>query len=613
MQVGENGCLEYGDAAVGSDVLAISQLVRGGDATALAKGVLRRRSTQEIVQLFVLNFVIRNARGGKGEKKLAYDLFLTLAGEYPETTKALLPCFVHYGYWKDLLMIIDLARGEGGDEAKKHEGLIDEALRLMKHQWDKDVAALSAYKKELGTAESADDQPLVEKIKKQGPQISLLSKWLPREGRALDKKTDFVDRFAALVSPAAGAGGEENSSWESSAKRDYRRLLAELTAFLKLPEVLLAAHRADEIEIQRVASKATKNLTRAFLNERKSGELRSDDAKRSKLRDMFLDSIVEKGLKGGQVMPHEIVKTIMDNRSLSTGMKMSLQAQWKSIWAGVVEQVKAKAKEEGLEFDPTQMVPISDVSGSMSGTPMEVAIALGIGISEITHPAFRDTVMTFSADPEWFRFDANDTIVEKVRKLQGAPWGMNTNFSKAYDLILEICERNKLKREEMPCLIVFSDMQFDEACCSGYYSYGDSLPSKQTMFEHIRSRVEQVAKKLGWKDSEPSPIVFWNLRNTCGHPVDKDTEGTVLLSGFSPSLLKLVMNGEALKEEEMEVVQADGTVVKEKARVTPEEILKKMLGDSQYDPVRKILGSSREGALQSYEYIQEFDENMELV
>jgi uncharacterized protein with von Willebrand factor type A (vWA) domain len=47
--------------------------------------------------------------------------------------------------------------------------------------------------------------------------------------------------------------------------------------------------------------------------------------------------------------------------------------------------VKAKAAEDGLEFDPTRMVPLSDVSGSMSGVPMQLAIALGIGLSEITH------------------------------------------------------------------------------------------------------------------------------------------------------------------------------------------------------------------------------------
>ena len=127
------------------------------------------------------------------------------------------------------------------------------------------------------------------------------------------------------------------------------------------------------------------------------------------------------------------------------------------------------------------------------------------------------------------------------------------------------------------------------------------------MFQHIRSRVKTVASNLGWADCEPSPIVFWNLRNSSGHPVSKDTEGTVLLSGFSPSLLKFVLNGDALKEEEVEVVQADGTVKKEKIRVTPEEILQNMLSDPLYDLVRRVLAKSTENRLKEYELLGHYD------
>merc|ERR1712157_286694 len=99
---------------------------------------------------------------------------------------------------------------------------------------------------------------------------------------------------------------------------------------------------------------------------------------------------------------------------------------------------------------------------------------------------------------------------------------------------------------------------------------------------------------------DPTPIIYWNLRNTGGHPVEKDTEGAVLLSGFSPSMLKLVMNGEALEDKEVEVVESDGTIRTEKVRVTPSEVLRKTLNDSLYDPVREILLASNEGVLENY-------------
>merc|ERR1712107_26497 len=60
------------------------------------------------------------------------------------------------------------------------------------------------------------------------------------------------------------------------------------------------------------------------------------------------------------------------------------------------------------------------------------------------------------------------------------------------------------------------------------------------------------------------------------------------------------MNGDAMKEESVEIVESDGTVRTEKIRVTPAEILRKILDDPLYDPVRAILAESNEGILQNY-------------
>jgi len=589
MQRGENGCMEYTDAGIGSRIMALSQMVRGGNPETLAKEVLASASPDEVRQLAILTFVTRNTRGGKGEKKLSYDLFRPFLSTYPATAAELLSLFPLYGYWKDLFLIMELEKNS------PHERVVaTAAYGLIKEQWDKDLAAVAVYKQALASAPDAEHRA---KLEKAGPKISLLAKWLPREKKCLDKQLGFVDRFASLVygggtQPVSPHPDGDAAPWQSAGKTCYRKQVAELTSYLALPEVLLAAQRADEINIQRVASKATKLLTNAFLNETEDGELRSNDPKRLRLRDIFLETITKKGLKGGQVMPHEIVATILAGE-VSRTKELALDAQWKGLWEKVVSEVKEKAAEEGMAFDPTRMVPLCDVSGSMSGIPMAVSIALGIGISEITHPAFKDMVLTFDAKPVWHRLSPEDSIVKKVQRLQMAPWGFSTDFVKAYDLILKVCLKNRLRREDMPCLIVFSDMQFNKA------HKGD----KATMFQTIRQKVRAVGVELGWTDCEPTPIVFWNLRNTCGHPVDKDTEGTVMLSGFSPSLLKLVMNGDALKEEEVEVVQKDGAIVKEKLRVTPEQVLQKMLSDPLYDPVRAILGKSTEGALRGYEWV----------
>merc|ERR1712113_833915 len=176
----------------------------------------------------------------------------------------------------------------------------------------------------------------------------------------------------------------------------------------------------------------------------------------------------------------------------------------------------------------------------------------------------------------------------------------------------------------MPTLIVFSDMQFNEANPHSLQSqnvwenkkWGE--PIGIPMHEVISRKFAETAKRLGWEDADPTPIVYWNLRNSGGgHPVEKDTEGTVLLSGFSPSMLKMVMNGEAFEDKEVEVVvQAyDGTTVvrTEKVRVTPSEVLRKSLDDTLYDPVRVILLESKEGILADYCTSEQGEEDFEMV
>jgi hypothetical protein len=575
--IGENGMPQYSDTGVGSNLMVLNQLVRGGNVAAQVRAILKSKDTDEIADLVILMFMTRNARGGKGEKKLSYDIYLSLWKDYPKTAARLLPLFVHYGYWKDLFLLTSEAK-ESKDFGS-YEALRNAVVATAAAQLKTDMTTLAEYKENNDSTKQ--------------PSTSLLAKWLPREDSSLDKKTNFVSHFTKALWPP-DADAMDKDAWQSGDKARYRRIVAELTSFLALPEVLLAAQREDEIEFSRLASKATMGLRKVFLNEDKHGKPRSENPKRIRLAERFVKHVVDKGLKGAMLMPHEIVGKIMKGGHMSKYEEMVLDAQWKDLRTSVVDQIKAKAAEGGdTDFSPTQMIPMADVSGSMSGTPMEVSIALSILLTEITHPAFRGLILTFHERPTFHKVNLDASIADKVRSLQNAPWGGATNFEAAYDLILDVARKNKMAREDLPALIVFSDMQFNQA----------SRPksgSMSVMHDVLRRKVKKVANELKWEDTEPSPIVYWNLRNTGGHPVAKDTEGTVLLAGFSPSLLKMVMGGGALEETEVEEVQMDGTVVTKKIRVTPEQILRQTLEDSLYDPVRVVLATSDEGSLQSY-------------
>merc|ERR1719231_1179276 len=88
-----------------------------------------------------------------------------------------------------------------------------------------------------------------------------------------------------------------------------------------------------------------------------------------------------------------------------------------------VEAVAALRAALPKPIDLGKLVPLVDVSGSMTGTPMEAAIGLGLVVSELTHPAFRDRALTFDSTPTWVDLSGCPKIADKVAKMQSAPWG----------------------------------------------------------------------------------------------------------------------------------------------------------------------------------------------
>ena len=158
------------------------------------------------------------------------------------------------------------------------------------------------------------------------------------------------------------------------------------------------------------------------------------------------------------------------------------------------------------------------------------------------------------------------------------------------ELILEVAKSNKLQPHEIPDLIVFSDMQFDQA-----RSYRNPW---ETHHERIVRRFEETGILVCGRKWPAPQIIYWNLRgDTVGFPAQANTPGVKMLSGFSPSLMKLLLDGDDLEEENgaMEVENKD-----ENSKKNPYHMVRKALDDEAYDSIRKILKDSREGALAEF-------------
>ena len=103
---------------------------------------------------------------------------------------------------------------------------------------------------------------------------------------------------------------------------------------------------------------------------------------------------------------------------------------------------------------------------------------------------------------------------------------MNTNFEKAYRMILEMATAFDLPQDKLPSmLLVLSDMQFDES------QRGSNRPHMELMRESFESAGYTLPK-----------LVFWNLCSYGnGMPAMKDEDGVCMVSGYSPAIMKAIL------------------------------------------------------------------------
>lgn len=160
----------------------------------------------------------------------------------------------------------------------------------------------------------------------------------------------------------------------------------------------------------------------------------------------------------------------------------------------------------------------------MTGTPMNVSLALGLYISERNTGAFKDAFITFSHNPQLQYLSGN--VNERLSQLQQADWGYNTDLIKTFQVILERAINGNVPAEQMPkTILIISDMEFDNT---------DNL----TNYDRIKFAYQTAGYQC------PN-IVFWNVNGRVGNvPVKYNNKGVALISGFSPAIMKAVISAE---------------------------------------------------------------------
>jgi hypothetical protein len=398
----------------------------------------------------------RDCRGGKGDRRGFVLAMAYLSNAHPEWVLTNLHLVPEYGRYLDLVHLWHLSV------------FPVQILKLLTEQLKKDCELL--------------------KLQGSNAKVSLLAKWLPSENSKWDKFGNGKKFNTQLLK----VWFNKKNLCSVDFKIYRRTVLVPLRKQIKIVETMLCERDYTSIEYEHVPSVAMNRYRNAF---RKNDQERFAD---------YLELVKSgyKDIKASQVYPHTLVKHYLDFMPLDE----VVEEQWKQIYSEV--------SSSGV-FENS--ISVVDVSGSMNGVPMQVAISLGLlSVNESNE----HSVITFSESPTLHRVKGT-TLEARVNELSRMDWGMNTDIEKVFRLLLSLAGKKKyIKR-----VFIFSDMQFDAA-----------VINSDTQLRNAKALY--AARKV------PFPqIIFWNLRaTTLDFPADMMEGGIALLSGYSPALLKAVLN-----------------------------------------------------------------------
>jgi hypothetical protein len=350
--------------------------------------------------------------------------------------------------------------------------------------------------------ELTDNQEVVDEVLNQvvfslENKDGLLAKWLPRKKQ--------YNNFKKLLQKRLNINDQM-----------YRKLIVSLSSTV---EQKISAKQWDQVEYTKVPSQAFNKYREAFL--------RNDETRFNQFIELALKGEVK--INAGAIFPHQLYQAYNQSKD-----ENSIVAQWNNLPNYLVE-----SKE--------RILPICDVSGSMTGLPMDVSVALGIYISERNEGVFKNAFITFSENPKIQILQG--TLVERISQLQSADWGMNTDLHKVFKTLLQKANSEKLEQSDMPTmLLIFSDMEFDQALT------GD------TNLESIRKEYQNYGYEL-------PKIIFWNLNGRLDNTPAKEHDSNIaLVSSFSPTILKSILNGKT-------------------DQLTPSKLVSQILEDQRYNKV----------------------------
>lgn len=467
---------------------------------------MRKRSDEDVILMFrkayaenpvyalKCLFYIRDVRGGQGERRFFRVVMRDLAKQDTAAVVRNMRHIPEFGRWDDLYVF----------EGTPAEA---DAFALIKEQLNLDVTCKAP---------------------------SLLAKWLKSENTSSRESR----RLANITREYLGM-----------THKQYRKTLAILRERINVLERLMSEGRWDEIEFDKIPSRAGMIYKNAFA--RHDLERAKSEKNVQTYADFAKDSTTKVNAKA--LYPYECVAEAM--KLFRTGSYWTMRDLPKldstdrlivnKYWDNLADYFN------GATFNGLAVV---DTSGSMCGSeasaPINVAISLGLYCAEKANGPFAGHYVSFASRPQLIATEGVD-FVDKVQRIYKTNLVDNTNIEATFDLLLDTALKTKCSQDDLPQnIIVISDMEFDSAT-SGWRS------SSNINSRNAETVLEGIARKWAQYGYQMPHLIFWNVQARQNNIPMLGNGPISYVSGFSPSIFETIMSGKTGYELMMEKLNSE--------------------------------------------------------
>lgn len=317
----------------------------------------------------------------------------------------------------------------------------------------------------------------------------LASKWAPRENKANANVAKLLRRALSVSS------------------KEYRKTVVSNTSVV---ETNLCNNDLGSINYSGVPSVAMSRYNKVFSR-------KDTDRFVKYLEDVKNPNSKEK-INASVVFPHDLVRSILIGRDKTADAQFEAMPNWFST--------------------NMRVMPIVDSSGSMGVrvagliSAYDVAAGLAFYASDrlgAENPFYRKFI-PFSDEAKFFNWTGCNGLSEGLlnyRRCTDHGFVGSTNIYSAFKLMLDTASFMNITPDQMPnAFLIISDMQFNGQVV------GDDTLMKNIISQWVAAGYE-VPK-----------IVYWNIAGYAGAPATVYDVETGLVSGFSPSILKAVFEGD---------------------------------------------------------------------